>query len=213
MFRLPGTCSVTPASSISADLFPTNWAAKLLSRISGRSLHPTGDASLGYIEAQHEELTVDAGSTRVGFSATIRKIRSQTSFDNLFLPTCFFTFEIKLQSSRNSARCQRTTVSGVTTRSGFFQSDQNRRARTQKSLSIGRSLARGCLRLSRASCCRSAKFSKSSVRCERKQRATSPTHRRKKRNKGRTVIANWRVEEVVQTVDFRAGQSFGEAQY
>jgi hypothetical protein len=31
--------------------------------ISQGSLHPTGDASLGYIEAQHEELAVDAGST------------------------------------------------------------------------------------------------------------------------------------------------------
>jgi hypothetical protein len=31
--------------------------------ISGRSLHPTGNASLRYIEAQHEELAVDAGST------------------------------------------------------------------------------------------------------------------------------------------------------
>ena len=28
----------------------------------GRSLHPAGDASLGYIEAQHEELAVNPGS-------------------------------------------------------------------------------------------------------------------------------------------------------
>jgi len=31
--------------------------------ISGRSLHPTGDASLGYNEAQHEELAVNPRST------------------------------------------------------------------------------------------------------------------------------------------------------
>ena len=31
--------------------------------ISGRSLHPAGDASLGYIEAQHEELAVNPGSS------------------------------------------------------------------------------------------------------------------------------------------------------
>ena len=31
--------------------------------ISGRSLHPAGDASLGYLEAEHEQLAVDAGST------------------------------------------------------------------------------------------------------------------------------------------------------
>lgn len=30
--------------------------------ISGRSLHPTGDASLGYFEAQHEQFAVEAGS-------------------------------------------------------------------------------------------------------------------------------------------------------
>ena len=31
--------------------------------ISGRSLHPTGNASLGYVEAQYEQFAVDAGST------------------------------------------------------------------------------------------------------------------------------------------------------
>ena len=31
--------------------------------ISGRSLHPPGDASLGYIEAQHKELAVNPGSS------------------------------------------------------------------------------------------------------------------------------------------------------
>src|SRR5919109_608315 len=29
----------------------------------GRSLHPAGDASLGYVEAEHERFAVDAGST------------------------------------------------------------------------------------------------------------------------------------------------------
>jgi hypothetical protein len=33
-----------------------------------------------------------------GFSATIRKISSRTSVDSFFLPTCFLTCEIKLQS-------------------------------------------------------------------------------------------------------------------
>jgi hypothetical protein len=31
--------------------------------ISGCSLHPTGDTSFRYIEAKHEQFTVDAGST------------------------------------------------------------------------------------------------------------------------------------------------------
>jgi hypothetical protein len=62
------------------------------------------------------------------------------------------TFEIRLQYSRNPARCQRTTVSGVTTRRDFFQSDQNRHASTQKSLSEGKSVGLACLRFSTASC-------------------------------------------------------------
>src|SRR5258708_12322341 len=68
------------------------------------------------------------GAPQIGSSATMRKINSRTSFDNLFLPSCFLTFEIRLQYSRNPARCQRTTVSGVTTRRDFFQSDRGTRA-------------------------------------------------------------------------------------
>ena len=55
------------------------------------------------------------GAPQVGFSATMRKINSRTSLDNLFLPTCFLTFEIMLQYMRNPVRYQRTTVSGLTT--------------------------------------------------------------------------------------------------
>src|SRR6266851_2931210 len=84
------------------------------------------------------------GAPQIGSSATMRKINSRTSFDNLFLPTCFLSFEIRLQYSRNPARCQRTTVSGVTTRRDFFQSDQNRHASTQKSLSKGKSVGLAC---------------------------------------------------------------------
>src|SRR5258708_39809550 len=61
------------------------------------------------------------GAPQVGFSATMRKINFRTSPDSLFLPTCFLTFEIRLQYSRNPARCHRTTVSGVTTRTDFFR--------------------------------------------------------------------------------------------
>src|ERR1700756_602691 len=122
------------------------------------------------------------GAPQVGFSATIRKISSRTSVDSFFLPTRFLAFEIQLQYSRNPARCQRTTVSGVTTRRDFFHSDQNRHASIQKSLSKGKSVGLSCLRFSTASCWRSAKFSSSSLRRERKQRANSPKHSREKLN-------------------------------
>jgi len=65
------------------------------------------------------------GAPHVGFSATIRKINSLASFETLLLPACFLTLEMKLQYRRKPARCQRTTVSGVTTIRPFFQEDQN----------------------------------------------------------------------------------------
>jgi len=40
------------------------------------------------------------GPPQVGFSATMRKIRSLTSFESPFLPTCFLTLENKLQYRR-----------------------------------------------------------------------------------------------------------------
>ena len=51
-----------------------------------------------------------------------------------------------------SDRCQRTTVSGLTTMRAFFHSDQNLRARTQNSLSNADSLGLGCRRFSVVSC-------------------------------------------------------------
>jgi hypothetical protein len=54
------------------------------------------------------------GAPHVGFSTTIRKINSRTSFDVCRLPTGLLTLEISFQYNRNSPLCQRTTVSGVT---------------------------------------------------------------------------------------------------
>ena len=55
--------------------------------ISGRSLHPTGYASLGYIEAEHEQFAADAGSPhRVPTENSIAlKKREQHSRGNEFL--------------------------------------------------------------------------------------------------------------------------------
>src|ERR1700680_245708 len=92
------------------------------------------------------------GAPQVGFSATIRKINSRTSFGVGLLPTCFRTLEINRQYIRKPVRCQRTTVSGVTTRRACFHPDQARRAITQKSLSKGPKLGRGCRRFSATSC-------------------------------------------------------------
>src|SRR5215510_13248673 len=68
------------------------------------------------------------GAPQVGFSAVIRKISFRTSVDSFFLPTCFLAFEIKLQYSRKPARCQRTTVSGLTSTRACFQALQKRQS-------------------------------------------------------------------------------------
>ena len=116
------------------------------------------------------------GAPQVGFSATMRKITSRTSFDRLCLPTCFLAFEIQLQYSRKPARCQPTTVSGLTSTRDCFQAPQKRRANTQNLLSTAPIRSRGCLRFSTASCCRRARFSKSRLRCDCKQRVSRPNH-------------------------------------
>ena len=70
----------------------------------------------------------------MGFSATIRKIRSRTSRGILLLPARLRIWEIMLQYRRKPARCQRTTVSGATSKSDFFQLDQNRRGQDPEEL-------------------------------------------------------------------------------
>lgn len=93
------------------------------------------------------------------------------------LPTGLLTLEISLQYKRNPPLCQRTTVSGVTAMRDCSHPDQNRRTATQKSLSSRFSLGRGCRRFRTASCCRSARFSRTRFRRLRKRRMSAPTQR------------------------------------
>src|SRR5712692_5147977 len=94
------------------------------------------------------------GAPQVGFSATIWKINWRICLEILLPPpTRFRTLQSMAQYNRNPARCQRTTVSGMTRRSESFQLDQNRRATTQNSLSSRPSLGLGCRRFSTVSCC------------------------------------------------------------
>src|SRR5712664_3905095 len=121
-------------------------------RISRCPFHPTRDRSLRGIKTEHERLAMVAWRSRVGFSTTIRKTNSWTSFDVGRVPTGILTLEISFQHKRNPALCQRTTVSGVTTMRDCCHPDQNRRTATQKSLSTRSSLGRGCRRFRTASC-------------------------------------------------------------
>src|SRR5215831_7985995 len=114
------------------------------------------------------------GAPQVGFSATIRKISSRTSLDSFFLPTGFLAFEIKLQYSRKPARCQRTTVSGLTSTRDCFQAPQKRRANTQKILSTAP--IRGMLALQHGQLLPEGEIfqEQASMRC--KQRVNRPNH-------------------------------------
>src|ERR1035437_488683 len=122
------------------------------------------------------------GAPQVGVSATIRKIRSRTSLLIGFLPTTFRAREIQLQYSRNPARCQRTTVSGVTIINDLFQPDQTLRRTTQNSLSTELSRGRGRLACRASSCCRRARFSRRSSSRERKTEMTQPSRYRSRTN-------------------------------
>src|SRR5258708_8273616 len=113
-------------------------------RMSRCPFHPTRDRSLRDIKTKHEKLAMDTRRSPPGFSTTIRKINSWTSFDVCRLPTGLLTLEISFQYKWNPPLCQRTTVSGVTAIRDCCHPDQNRRTATQKSLSTRASLGRGC---------------------------------------------------------------------
>jgi hypothetical protein len=78
----------------------------------------------------------------------MRKINSRTSSGVGLLPNCLRTLEIRRQYIQKPVRCQRTMVSGVTMMKDCFQSDQTRRATTEKSLSKRPRLGRRCRRVS-----------------------------------------------------------------
>ena len=151
------------------------------------------------------------GAPQVEFSATIRKIRSRTSLEIRLLPTCSLTLEISFQYRRNPARCQRTTVSGVTTMRACFHLDQNRLTATQKSLSTNASRGLGCRRFRTASCWRSARFSKTRSPRLRKRRTRAPKLRVNRLNMAQSYIRRC-FETRLQVVDSAAAQSFGEGQ-
>ena len=148
------------------------------------------------------------GAPQVGPSATMRKMRSRTSLDVCLLPTRLLTLEMNLQYSRKPARCQRTTVSGVTMRRHCLQPDQTPRATTQKSLSKMPRLGRGWRRFSTASCWRKARFSRRRLRCVRKSRISVPNQSLLYRGMTSTytgmLVIRWQLSYI------KLGRSFGE---
>ena len=74
------------------------------------------------------------GAPQVGFSATIRKIKARTSLLTRFRPPICLTLETHVQYKRNPARCQFTTVLGVTRMRGCLHPDQHILNTTQNNL-------------------------------------------------------------------------------
>src|SRR5262252_3011129 len=114
------------------------------------------------------------GAPQVGFSATIRKIKVRISLLTRFRPSTCLTLEIHDQYRRNPARCQFTTVLGVTKMRGFLHPDQNVLNATQNSLCREVNRVRGRCACKASSCRRRAKFSRTRSSRERKVLTNQP---------------------------------------
>src|SRR4029077_19757338 len=100
------------------------------------------------------------GAPQVGFSETIRKIKARTSLLTRFRPPTWLTLETHVQYNRNPARCQFTTVLGVTKMRGLVHPDQNVLNATQNSLCRAVNRRRGCCACRASNCRRRARFSR-----------------------------------------------------
>ena len=74
------------------------------------------------------------GAPQVRFSVTIRKFKARTSLLTRFRPPTWLILETHVQYKRNPARCQFTTVLGVTKTRGCLHPDQHILNATQNSL-------------------------------------------------------------------------------
>jgi hypothetical protein len=100
------------------------------------------------------------GAPQVGFSATIRKIKARTSLLTRFRPPICLTLETHVQYKRNPARCQFTTVLGVTRMRGCLHPDQHILNTTQNNLCRAVNRRRGRCACRASNCRRRARFSR-----------------------------------------------------
>jgi len=141
------------------------------------------------------------GAPQVGFSATIRKIKTRTSLLTRFRPPTRLNLEIHAQYKRNPARCQFTTVRGVTKTRGFLHPDQNVLNATQNSLCRAVNRVRGRSVCKASSCRRRAKFSRTRSSRERKELRMHP-----RRCRSDTIMA--RILSELSEFSFALSHSF-----
>src|SRR5712664_119393 len=114
------------------------------------------------------------GAPQVGFSEAIRKIKARTSLLTRFRPPIWLTLETHAQYKRNPARCQFTTVRGVTKMRGLVHPDQSVLNATQNSLCWAVNRRRGCCVRRASNCRRRARFSRTRSSRERKALTNQP---------------------------------------
>src|SRR5215472_17032732 len=141
------------------------------------------------------------GAPQVGFSATMRKIRARTSLLTPVRPPTRLTLEIHVQYRRNPARCQFTTVRGVTRTRGFLHPDQNVLNATQNSLCRAVNRVRGRCAYKASICRRRAKFSRTRSSRERKELRIHP-----KRCRSDTIMP--RILSELSEISFALSHSF-----
>jgi hypothetical protein len=93
-----------------------------------------GHRALGDVDAEFQQLAVDAGAPHPRCSIAIRRIRSRSSLDVDGRPEPCWR-NLQRQKRRKPRRCQRTTVSGRTITSKCAKCAQTRESHAQKTLS------------------------------------------------------------------------------
>jgi hypothetical protein len=85
--------------------------------------HVFADAALSDVDAQFEQLAMDAGRTPAGILTAHPRIRSRISWEMTGLPGWPHR-TLQVQNRRKPTRCQHITVSGLTIASAEGQSRQ-----------------------------------------------------------------------------------------
>src|SRR5271169_770136 len=114
------------------------------------------------------------GAPQVGFSATIRKIKARTSLLTRFRPPTWLILETHVQYKRNPARCQFTTVLGVTKTRDCLHPDQHILNATQNSLCRAVNRRRGRCACRASNCRRRARFSRTRSTRQLKELTNQP---------------------------------------
>ena len=151
------------------------------------------------------------GAPQVGFSATIGEIKARTSLLTRFRLPTWLILETHVQYKRNPARCQFTTILGVTKTRGCPHPDQHILNATQNSLcrAVNRRLGRCACRAS--NCRRRARFSRTRS-CRELKAADHPAEEMsERRDHSKNLSGKDRIELCAKSIHFKGVRRFGEA--